>query len=245
MHTAHVSPVPLSTTSVSSSPSSPAVAAPPQESPRRKLSTRSRLENTAVLATAATSSALSRRVSGGLAAAVAARCASSLRFSATTTESRTHRAPKVTHALVAAFGQSSNGESGDSRVTTTVLPCFGSFSKVSSASPDSLETNTDGTFTSSSSTFFAMGISGPSTLSKTTTATAPAISAFLTLVTKSHFSVPKERCTRAIHRPSYLFVRASHASFGDASSSRAVKPSAGTRGPNTAGSSFTTGRYPA
>mmetsp|Transcript_14583 Transcript_14583/g.61568 ORF Transcript_14583/g.61568 Transcript_14583/m.61568 type:complete len:237 (-) Transcript_14583:204-914(-) len=235
MHTAHVAPVPLSTTSSSSSPSSPALA--PPQLPRRKLRTRSWLENTAVLATAATSSALSSRVSGGRAAAAAARCACSLRFNTRTTESRTHRAPKVTHALVAAFGQSPNSL-GDSRVTTTVLPCFGSLSKVSSTSPDSLETKTDGTFTSLSSAFFAMGISEPSTLSKTTTATAPAISAFLTLVTKSHFSVPKERCTRAIHRPSYLFVRASHASFGDASSSRAVTPSAGTRGPNTAGSSF-------
>ena len=104
----------------------------------------------------------------------------------------------MTHALVAAFGQSSNGESGDSRVTTTVLPCFGSFSKVSSASPDSLETNTDGTFTSLSSTFFAMGISGPSTLSKTTTATAPAISAFLTCVVRCEsLGSGLERETRA------------------------------------------------
>lgn len=43
----------------------------------------------------------------------------------------------------------------------------------------------------------------------------------------------------------YLFVRGSHPSRGTVSSSRAVMPPDGTRGPNTAGSSFMTGRYPA
>ena len=57
---------------------------------------------------------------------------------------------------------------------------FRSASSVSSATPESLDTKTDGTLASGSSTLFAMGISGPSTLSKTTTATAPASSAFRT-----------------------------------------------------------------
>ena len=192
MQIAQLSHVPLSTMSASSSfPSFPssfpsavtgARASAAVLSPRRKLSTRSwrLLENTAVLATAATSSALNNLCSGGLAAAMAARCASSLRRSSTTTLRSTHRALNVTHTLVAMFGQSAKGDSGDSRVTTTVSPCFGSASSVSSATPESLDTKTDGTLASGSSTLFAMGISGPSTLSKTTTATAPASSAFRT-----------------------------------------------------------------